>query len=158
MQKESGYLITAYPSLFKKVIYGLKKPFNNKSIDKIMALEAKGLFYGPTIAYELNKPFITIFKSGRIPKQFVVSKRYKDYSKKLKSLDIGKVTLKKGDKILLIDDVFDTGQSARTAISLIESLGGKVIGVSIVYNKLNKENEEFFKKYNFHYLVKMKNF
>lgn len=159
MYKDSGSLITAYPKLFKKVITDLIKPFRNEEVDKVMSPEMKGIFYGPTVAYVLNKPFIPIFKSGRIPKQFVISKKYKDYSEKTKSIDVGKITLKKGDKVLLVDDAFETGESAKAAISLIEELGAIVVGVSIVYNGLKKKKDEnFFKKYNFHYLVKMKKF
>lgn len=156
MHKDSGYLITAYPELFKKIITELIKPFEDKKIDKIMSPEMKGVFYGPTIAYKLNKPFITILKSGRIPKQFVISKKYKGYSKKIKTIDIGKITLKKGDRILFVDDVFETGESAKAAIDLIERLGGKIVGISVIYNKLEKKDEDFFRKYNFHYLVKMR--
>jgi adenine phosphoribosyltransferase len=155
MKLESGCLITTYPLLYKKIISNLIKPFKNKKITNIMAIESKGYFYGPTIAYKLKIPFVPIFKSGRIPKQFVESKKFKDYSQKIKSIDIGKITIKKEDKILLIDDVFETGESAKAAIKIIEKLGGEIIGISIIYNKMNKKEESFFKKYNLHYIVKM---
>jgi len=38
---------------------------------------------------------------------------------------------------------------------MIEKLGGKIVGITTVYNKLNKKDELFFKKYNFHFLVKI---
>ncbi|MEA3414097.1 MAG: phosphoribosyltransferase family protein [Nanoarchaeota archaeon] len=155
MKLESGCLITAYPDLYKKIISNLIKPFKDKKITKIMATESKGYLYGPLIAYKLKIPFIPIFKSGRIPKQFVETKKFKDYSKKLKSIDIGKMTVKKGDRILLIDDVFETGKSAKATIKIIEKLKGKIIGISIIYNKMNSKEESFFKKYNLHCLVKM---
>lgn len=156
MHEDSGYLIANYPKLFKKVIDELTFPFGGKNIDKVMSPEMMGLFYGPTVAYKLNKPFVIILKSGRVPKELVISKKYKDYSKKLKSLDVAKITLVKGDRVLFVDDVFETGESAKAAIGLIEQLGGKVVGISVVYNRLEKKDEEFFKKYNFHYIVKMK--
>ena len=155
MHEDSGYLITSYPLLYKKVIEELIKPFRNKRIDKIIAPETKGLFYGPTIAYKLNKPFVAIFKSGRVPKRFVVSKKYKDYSRKVKSIDIGKITIKQGEKILFIDDVFETGESGKAAVELIKKLGGKIEGISVVYNKMDGEEERFLKNFDFHYIVKM---
>jgi|SRR3989344_825761 len=155
MKESSGYLIASDPSLYRKVIQELINPFKNKKIDKIVAPESKGLFYGPTVAYNLNKPFVAIFKSGRVPKNFVVSKKFKDYSKKVKSIDIGKISIKKGERILIIDDVFESGQSGKAAINLIERLKGKVVGISVIYNKLTDKDEKFFKKYNFNYLVKM---
>ena len=156
MKKDSGYLITTYPPLYKKIITEMIRPFKKTFFDKIAAPEAKGWFYGPLIAYKLNKPFIPIFKSGRIPKKIVFSQKYKDYSKKQKSLDVGKITIKKGERILIVDDVLETGASIRTAIQLVEKLGGKVEGISVIYNKLNQKDEESLEKYHFHYLLKLK--
>ncbi len=156
MKEDSGYLITAYPELYKKVIAEMIKPFKNKKISKVVSIETMGLMYGTMIAYKLNLPFITIFKSGRVPKKYVLSKKYKDYSKKTKSLDVGKITINKGDKILFVDDTLETGESAKTSINMIEKLGGRVVGISTIYNKLKQKDEKFFKKYNYHYLVKLK--
>jgi len=156
MKKDSGYMITAYPRLYNKVITELAKPFRKEKFDKIMSPEMKGMLFGPTVAYNLKKPFVCIIKQGRVPESFVVGKRFKDYSKKYKTLQIAKPTIKKNEKILIIDDFFESGESGKAIISLIEKLNGKVVGISIIYNKLKKEDEEFFKKYNFHYLLKVK--
>ncbi|MCK4552802.1 hypothetical protein KAT80_01205 [Candidatus Pacearchaeota archaeon] len=155
MKENSGYLIFLDVSLYKKVINLMIKSFKDKTIDKIISPEMKGVFYGPTIAYKMNLPFVPILKKGRVPKIFVVRKSFKDYTKKKKTLDLGKETIKKGDKVLIVDDVFESGESGRAIIKMIEKLGGKVVGISIVYNKLNKKDEEFFERYNLHYLVKL---
>ena len=155
MREDSGYLITAHPVLYQKVISEMIKPFKDKKITKVMAPEMKGIMYGPTIAYKLNLPFIAILKSGRVPKKYVLSKKYNDYSKKTKSLDVAKITIKKNDEILLVDDILETGESIKASIEMIERLGGKIIGISTVYNKLNKKEGVFFKKYNLNSLVKL---
>ncbi len=155
MKKDSGYLITGYPSLYKEVIYKMIRPFKNERITKIMAPEMQGIVYGTLIAYILNVPFIPILKSGRVPKKYVLSRKYEDYSKKLKSLDVAKISVKKGDRILFVDDILETGESAKVSIQMIEKLGGKLIGISTIYNRLSEKNESFFKKYNYHYLVKL---
>jgi len=85
----------------------------------------------------------------------VLRKGYSDYSKKKKSVEIGKVCIKKGDKILLIDDIFESGGVGRATIHLIEKLGGEVKGIFTVFNKLDKTGEKYFKKYNYHYLIKL---
>jgi adenine phosphoribosyltransferase len=155
-EKDSGYLITAYPRLYKKVISEMIEPFVGKKFSKVMSPEMRGILFGPTIAYKMNLPFVIIVKGERIPSEFVIGKDFMDYTKKKKRLEIAKITINKGDKVLLVDDTLESGASARTIIKLIEKLGGKVTGISIVYNKLNKKNEEFFKKYNLHYLVKLR--
>jgi len=156
MHKDNGYLISAYPKLFRRVISELIKPFKGKKIDRIMAPEMKGVLYGPTIAYKLRKPFTLILKSGRVSPQIVMSKKYKDYSGKTKSIDVGIGTINKGDRVLFVDDVFETGESAKAAIKLIENLGAEIVGISIINNRMNKKDEAFFKNYDFHFLIKMK--
>ncbi len=156
MKEDSGYLITAYPKLYRKVISAMIKPFKNKDIDKIMSPEMKGMLFGPVVAFKMNLPFVSIVKGGRIPKKFILSRTFKDYTNNTKTLNIAKITVNRGDKILLVDDVFESGKSGKAIIKMIEKLGGKVVGISLVYNKLNEKNENFFKKYNFHYCVKMK--
>lgn len=154
MNIDNGYLIPSYSKLYRDTINLMIKPFKNKKIDKIISPEMKGMFYGPTIAYKLKIPFSPIFKAGRIPRKIAIGKSYKDYSKKEKRLEIGKIQIKKGEKILIVDDIFESGKSGKAMIQLIEKLGGKIIGISIVYNKLKSKDEQFFKKYNFKYIIK----
>ncbi|OIO80425.1 hypothetical protein AUJ84_03640 [Candidatus Pacearchaeota archaeon CG1_02_32_132] len=155
MKENSGYLIASNQKLYKKVIDELTKPFRKVEIDKVVAIESKGFLYGSTISYKLNKPFIPLFKSGRVPKKYVLSKKYKDYSHKIKSLDIGKISIHKGDRVLIVDDAFETGQSGKAAIELVEKLGGMVIGISIIYSRLKEKDEKLFKKYNLKSLLKI---
>ena len=109
------------------------------------------------IAYELKLPFVPIIKGGKVNKRVVIGKTFTDYSKKKKSLEIGKGTVTKKDKILLVDDVFETGAAGKVAVGLIEKLGGKIKGISIVQTKLKPEDEAFFRKYDFHYITKSDN-
>jgi adenine phosphoribosyltransferase len=153
--ENSGYLISSELKLYKQVISKLSKPFSKNKIDKIMSLESKGLLYGPAVALKLNKPFVAIFKTGRIPNKFVFSKKYKDYSKKIKSIDVGKITVNKGERIILVDDAIESGESAKAAIKLIEKLGGKVIGISVIYGIAKIKDYNFFKKYKINFLLKV---
>ncbi len=153
MKESGGYLITMDYNLYKKIISDLARPFHGTKIDKVVSPEMKGMLYGPLIAQKLKIPFAPIFKEGRVPKKFVLTKKYVDYSKKSKSLEIGKSEIKRGDRILIVDDEFESGKAI---INMIEKLGGKVIGIAIIYNKLNQKAEEFFKKYKLNYLVKLK--
>jgi len=116
----------------------------------------KGLLYGPVIAYKLKLPFVPILKGGKVNREVVVRKEFIDYSKKKKSIEIAKISIKKGDKILLVDDFFESGKTGRTAIELIEKLGGEIKGISVIYDKLNEDDIKFFNKYNYHYLIKLK--
>ena len=155
---EEDYLVPSNVELYKEVIKEMIRPFKKIKIDKIVAIDMKGIMYGPTIAKEMRVPFIPLLKGNKIQRRELVERSsfFKDYSGKEKSLEVFKKSIKKGDKILLIDDWFDSGSTGKVAINLIERFGAKVVGISIIRNQLNKKDEEYFKKYNLSFLVRAK--
>lgn len=156
MREESKYLIPAYYEIYKKIIPQMIKPFKKAKITKVVAIESAGLFYGSIIAYKLKVPFVQILKGNRIKdRSKVVLKEFIDYSKEKKSLDILKNSIKAGDNILLVDDWFETGASGKAIIEEAEKVGAKIVGTSVVFNKLKKQDEDYFNKYNFHYLARL---
>jgi len=96
-----------------------------KKIDKVVAMEARGFFFGPLIAYEIGAGFIPIRKPGKLP--------YKTYSQEY-DLEYGTDVLemhidaiKPGDRVLIHDDVLATGGTAEAVVKLVEKAGGKVV-------------------------------
>ncbi|MBI2581899.1 hypothetical protein HYV87_02075 [Candidatus Woesearchaeota archaeon] len=153
----SDYLIPNDKKVYQKTIEELVKPFKKLGINKVVAIDMKGLMYGPVIANKLKVALVPILKGGKIKnRQKALVKDFIDYSGKNKSIEMFKSSIKKGDKVLLVDDWFDSGNTGKAAITLIEELGGKVKGISVIFNQLNPRQEKFFKRYNYHYLVKLK--
>jgi adenine phosphoribosyltransferase len=144
--------------LFQKLIGDLIKPFKNRKITKVVALDALGFIIGGAIAYKLKVGFIPIRKGGKLPqnKKFIRKVSFVDYTKTKKTFEINKGLIKKSDKILLVDEWIHTGSQIKAAIRLIEEEGGNIIGISTIYaNRLNK-NEMLFKKYNCHAIREVK--
>lgn len=52
-----------------------------------------------------------------------------------------------GQKVLIAEDVVTTGKSSLEAIEAIENLGGKVVGISCIINRLNKDHLENYPIY-----------
>ncbi len=55
--------------------------------------------------------------------------------------------MKKGEKILMIDDLLATGGTAKAASELIESLGGEIAGWGFVIVLKSLKGEEKLKNY-----------
>ncbi len=155
---KSTYLIPDQNKIYQKVITSLLKPFINLNATKIVAIDMKGLMYGPIIANKLKLPFVPILKGNKIKARNLVQKSnsFTDYSKSKKSIEIFKESITKKDKVILIDDWFDSGKTGKATIKLIEKLGGKVVGIGVIYNQLKSKDQEFFDKYNYHFLVQLK--
>ena len=156
-KEDSDYLIPSNSKIYSKIINDLTKPFKNSKITKVVAIDMKGLMYGPVVANKLKTGFVPILKGGKTENRENVleTKKLIDYSGKEKYFEALEQSIKKDDKILLIDDWFDSGNTGREVIKLIELLGGKIIGISVLFSQLDGKNEEYFKKYNYHYLIKL---
>lgn len=162
MHKEvSIYAPWTDPDLFKKIIDGLSKPFLKTNIDKVLGAEARGFILGGAVAYKLNSGFVLARKKDKMyqykyPKNLVYSEECVDYSGLKKGLEVEKdgKGIKKGDKVLIVDDWYGTGGQANAAIRLIEKAGGKVVGISIMLDWMPDEIRNKLAKYNFHTLIK----
>src|SRR5690554_575236 len=97
----------------------------NQKVDKVVAIEARGFFFGMLLAQRLNIDFIPIRKPGKLP--YKTLKESYDLEYGTDSLEIHEDAIKKGDLVLLHDDVLATGGTAKAACNLIERLGGEVV-------------------------------
>ena len=158
MRTESDYLIPSHKKTYTKIILELLKPLKKLPATKVVAIDMKGLMYGPIIANKLKLPFVPVLKGNKIKsrKKVIKGSPFTDYSKSEKSIEIFKYSITKKDRVILIDDWFESGKTGKSAIRLIEKLGGKVIGISVIFNQLKMKDKKFFDKYNYNFLVQLK--
>lgn len=97
----------------------------NQKIDKVVAVESRGFFFGILLAQRLNVGFVPIRKPGKLP--YKTFKESYDLEYGTDSLEIHKDAILKGENILLHDDVLATGGTAKAACNLVEKLGGNIV-------------------------------
>lgn len=139
------------PEVFSNLLKDLIEPFKDSDFDKIAGLEALGFVIGAALAQLKDVGFICIRKAGKLPGiNYTVLKTssFVDYTNTSKSFEINISSIKKGEKILLIDEWIETGTQMKAAIKLIEELSGKVIGISSLCAHKNKQTEILFERYN----------
>lgn len=155
MKRESEYLIPLHTGAYARVVSAMAGPFRKAGITKVAAIETKGLMFAPPIAQQLHVPLIPVLKRSRTVPKGMVYANYSDYSGRRWSVRIFRASVREGDRILLVDDWFDSGNTARAAISLIERLGGRIAGISSIINQLKPEDEKYFSQFNFRYIVRL---
>ncbi len=98
--------------------------------DVVVGPESRGFIFGTPLAYINKKPFVLIRKKGKLPCE-TVSKEYAlEYG--TATIEIHKDAIKPGQKVLIVDDLIATGGTTEAMIELVESLGGKVVGVVVL--------------------------
>ena len=99
--------------------------------DVIAGLDARGFILGPPIALALKKPFIMMRKKGKMPNS-VQSDAYQTEYGGREGMTVQRDKIKKGDRVLVIDDLVATGGTLSSAISLVHMLGGNVVECACV--------------------------
>jgi len=117
---------------FQECINRLTIPYKETKVDKVVGLEARGFIIGGAIAKELGCGFIPIRKAGKLPGKTITQDYVLEYGKA--TLEIHDDALAAGDKILLVDDLLATGGTAEAGITLVEKLGGEILGCSFIVN------------------------
>ena len=100
-------------------------PLKNIKIDKVVAIESRGFFFGILLAQALGVGFIPIRKPGKLPAETISENYSLEYGSS--SIEIHTDAILPGEKVLLHDDVLATGGTAYAATRLIERLGGEVV-------------------------------
>lgn len=124
-----------------------------EKIDKVVGIESRGFFFATLLAKELKAGFVPIRKPGKLP--FNTLKEPYELEYGMDALEIHDDAIKKGDRVLLHDDVLATGGTARAACKLIENLGGEIVQCNFLLEieflkgvqKLKNQNVKSLLKY-----------
>jgi len=118
------------PEAFKYVIDTLYERYKGENIDKVVGIESRGFIFGAVLAYKLNAGFVPIRKKGKLPYKTLQAEFEKEYGKDMVEIHLD--SIKRGDNVLIIDDLIATGGTVSAAITLVEKLGGKIVECSFV--------------------------
>lgn len=105
-------------------------PYAGLEIDKVVGLEARGFILGGAIAHQLSVGFVPIRKKGKLPGATISQAYTLEYGEAI--VEVHDDAISAGERILLVDDLLATGGTAEAGISLVERLGGKIIGCAFV--------------------------
>lgn len=115
------------PEGLKLTIDTLYEIFKDEKIDYVAGIESRGFIFGMPLAYKLGCGFIPVRKPNKLPCE-VISEEYDlEYGKD--KIEIHKDALKKGDRVLIVDDLLATGGTAQAASKLVSKLAD-VVGIA----------------------------
>jgi len=132
------------PNLLEEIIDELKRLLEeiDGGFDKIVTMEAMGIPLASPLSLRMNIPFVIIRKkSYGLPGEIDVEQET-GYSKSKMYIN----GLKKGDEVVIVDDVLSTGGTLKAVLSVFEKIGVVVKKVFIVIDKgcvAQKISDEF---------------
>lgn len=98
--------------------------------DIIAGPEARGFIFGTPVAYALNIGFVPVRKPNKLPRETIEYAYNLEYGQNVLCMHAD--AIKKGQKVVIIDDLLATGGTVEAAIKLVEKLGGEVVGCAFL--------------------------
>ena len=114
--------------------------------------ESRGFIFGCPVAYELEIGFVPVRKPGKLPRE-TISYRY-DLEYGSNELHMHADSVKKGQKVLIVDDLLATGGTVEATIKLINDMGGEVVGCAFLIELEDLKGRELLKDYNVYSVMK----
>jgi len=137
---------------FRRAVDLLAENYQDKDIDSVVSVEARGFILGSVLAYKLGVGFVPIRKPGKLPYK-VEKVTYKlEYGED--SVEIHQDAVKEGDKVLIFDDLLATGGTAKAVCRLVERLKGEIVGVSFLIELSELKGRGKLKGYEVFSLIK----
>ena len=101
-----------------------------RTVDRVVGVEARGFVLGGAIATELGVGFSAARKRGKLPSARVSREYDLEYGTDV--LEMHTDAVAPGERVLIHDDLLATGGTALAVCRLVEELGGVVAGVAVV--------------------------
>ncbi|MCQ2575772.1 MAG: adenine phosphoribosyltransferase [Treponema sp.] len=117
--------ILANPEAFKFCLDQMISIYKDKNIDAVAGVESRGFVFGAPLAQALGVPLILIRKKGKLPGDTYKCSYALEYG--TAEIEVHKADIKKGQKIVVIDDLIATGGTLAAAKNLIEQGGAEVV-------------------------------
>ena len=111
----------------------------------IVGPESRGFIFGCPVAYSMGIGFIPVRKPGKLPRETVSMSYDLEYGSN--ELHIHKGDIKKGPKVLIIDDLLATGGTVNATIQIVESMGAEVVGCAFLIELEDLKGRELLKNY-----------
>lgn len=138
--------LLADPEAFRFSIDLFFEHYKDKKIDKVLAIESRGFIFASPIAYMLKCGLNIFRKPGKLPYKTISHTYELEYG--TDRIEIHEDAIRKGENILIIDDLLATGGTAAAAAKLTHDMGAGSINIGFLIELLFLNGREKLKDHN----------
>ena len=139
------------PSGFAWAVDGMARLIEPFSADVIVAVEARGYFFGAPIAYQLGMSLTPVRKVGKLPFRTLSVEYALEYGSA--QVEIHEDGILPGQRAVLVDDVLATGGTLKAAEELVAKAGGVTVGAAVLIELADLSGRERLGNYPIHALM-----
>lgn len=118
------------PRAFRAAVDAICARYEEKKLDKIVAIESRGFIFAAPVSYRLKAGLVPFRKPGKLPYHTIRESYALEYGDA--TLEAHKDAVMAGERVLILDDLLATGGTAAAAVSLVKRLGGEVVEACFV--------------------------
>lgn len=118
------------PAALRQAVGQLAARSRGRRVDLVAGIEARGFLFGVPLSLELGAGFVPVRKPGRLPAKVLRSRYALEYGTGV--LEMHRDAVRRGQRVLVVDDLLATGGTAAAAAGLIRRLGGNVVGAAFL--------------------------
>ena len=122
--------ILANGQLFRLAVTIFAERYQRKSVEKIVAIDARGFIFGGALAHYLGVGLSVARKKGKLPYTAHQQEYALEYGQGVLELHVDAV--EKRQRVVIIDDLLATGGTAEAAAQLVEKCGGEIVELAFL--------------------------
>jgi purine operon repressor len=120
------------PDLLRQVGRIIASKYLGEQIDAVMTVATKGVPIAQAVSYYLNVPFVIVRRDSKITEGSTVSVNYvSGSSERIEKMELSKRSLKRGSRVLVVDDFMKGGGTVNGMKSLIEEFEAELVGITV---------------------------
>lgn len=110
---------------YQRMVDLLAHRYVGQKIDKVVGVEARGFIIGAALAYKLGAGIVLVRKPGKLPSETFKKSYELEYG--VDTLEIHTDAIRKGERILIADDLLATGGTMAAVVDMVNSMGGELV-------------------------------
>lgn len=131
--------------LFQAAIDLLADRHTGKKIDAVVGIDARGFIFSACVAMRLGAGLVPVRKKGKLPYRTEAIGYDLEYGSNILEMHVD--ALKKGDRVVIVDDLLATGGTAYATAGLVEKLGAKIVEIDFLIELTFLPGRAKLKKY-----------
>jgi len=110
----------------KRAVDEMAALYPTDAYDRFVAVESRGFLFGAALGYRLDVGCSVVRKEGKLPADTIRHSYALEYGEA--TVEMHTDAVKKGERVLIVDDLLATGGTVAAAAALARRLGAEVIG------------------------------
>ena len=112
-------------NVFSRIVDNISMYAKKNRITKIIGIDSRGFIFASPVAYKNKIPLVLARKKGKLPGSTFKSRYKLEYG--FDELHLHRNSIRKNDKVLVIDDLIATGGTAVACLNLVKKTNNKKV-------------------------------